>query len=144
MSLQWLPPLIALLNLFSLGFLIWGRSQIKKHNRDQHKKIMLTALTSSALFLIVYSIYHAQVGSVPYPLYDWTRPIYFIILVPHIILAGLMVPFILVAVYYALKGKFRNHRRLVKWVWPVWVYVSTTGVLVYVMLYLVAGATVKS
>ena len=140
MTIQTFPPIIAILNFISLLLLLWGRNKIKQGERDFHKKVMLTALGSSALFLIVYSIYHAQVGSVPYPIHDWSRTLYFIILVPHIILAGLMVPFILAAVWFALKGRFKTHRKLVKWVWPVWVYVSVSGVLVYLLLYQYAGA----
>ncbi|HCW76404.1 MAG TPA: DUF420 domain-containing protein [Candidatus Marinimicrobia bacterium] len=134
------PPIIAFLNLLGLFFLVLGRNQIKKGHRGEHKKLMLCALASSALFLVIYLIYHAQVGSVPYPLRDWTRVLYFLILFPHILLAALMVPFILAAVWFALKGRFEIHRKLVKWVWPVWAYVSVTGVLVYIMLYLYAGA----
>lgn len=134
------PPVIAILNLTSLVLLILGRSKIMNGDRVFHKKIMLTALVSSALFLTVYLIYHARVGSVPYPIHDWTRIVYFIILFPHILLAALMVPFILAAVWFALKGKFTLHHKLVKWVWPVWVYVSVSGVLVYIMLYQYAGA----
>lgn len=138
--MQYFPPLIALLNFISLFLLLWGRVKIKQGERDIHKRIMLSALTVSAIFLVVYLIYHARVGSVGYPLYDWTRTIYFIILIPHIILAGVMVPFILMVVGFALRGRFEAHRKLVRWVWPVWVYVSVSGVLVYLMLYLYAGA----
>lgn len=138
--MQYFPPLIALLNLTSLVLLLWGRRKIKQGERDFHKKVMLSALAVSAVFLAVYVIYHARVGSVGYPLVDWTRTAYFIILVPHIILAGVMAPFILVAVWFALRGRIDLHRKLVRWVWPVWVYVSVSGVLVYLMLYPYAGA----
>lgn len=138
--MQYFPPLIALLNFISLLLLLWGRVKIKQGERGIHKRIMLSALTVSAIFLVVYLIYHARVGSVPYPIHDWTRTVYFVVLIPHILLAALMVPFILAAVWFALQGRFNVHRRLVKWVWPVWVYVSVSGVLVYLMLYLYAGA----
>ena len=96
---------------------------------------MVSALISSAAFLICYLIYHAQVGSVPYPYYDWTRPVYFIILVPHIILAAIMSPFILLALWFALRNQFEKHRKIVRWLWPVWMYVSVSGVIIYLMLY---------
>ncbi|OGC95747.1 MAG: hypothetical protein A2W25_08945 [candidate division Zixibacteria bacterium RBG_16_53_22] len=134
-SIKDLPTVNALLNLTSAILLFIGRIQIKKGRADRHKKIMITALVSSAFFLTSYLIYHGAVGSVPYGRFDWTRPLYFIILVPHIILAGLMAPFILLAVYYALRQKFDQHRRLVRWVWPVWMFVSMSGIVVYVMLY---------
>jgi uncharacterized membrane protein YozB (DUF420 family) len=96
---------------------------------------MLMAVACSILFLISYSIYHYRIGSVPYPYHDWTRIVYFIILLPHIMLAALMVPFIILAVLYALKEKFKNHVRIVKYLWPVWMYVSLSGIVVYFMLY---------
>lgn len=96
---------------------------------------MITALVTSALFLTSYLIYHFNVGSVPYPLNDWTRPVYFTILIPHTILATVMTPFILIAVWQALKSNFEKHKKIVHWVWPVWMFVSVSGVAVYFMLY---------
>ena len=136
MSLTDLPTLNALLNMISAVLLIAGRLKIKKGDRPAHKKIMITALISSALFLTFYVVYHAQVGSVPYPYYNWTRVLYFIILVPHIILAAFMSPFILLAVFHALRERYDKHTRLVRWVWPVWIYVSVSGVIIYLMLYI--------
>jgi putative membrane protein len=133
--MTFLPTLNATLNFISAVLLTFGFVYIKRQQPRIHKKIMLTALVSSALFLISYLIYHANVGSVPYQHYDWTRPVYFTILIPHVILAGLMVPFILAAVWLALKGKFDKHKKLVKWVWPVWMFVSVSGIVIYLMLY---------
>jgi len=130
-----LPGLNAALNGLSGLLLLAGFAAIKNHRPDIHKKFMLAALVSSAAFLTSYLIYHAQVGSVPYPHFDWTRTLYFIILIPHVILAGLMVPFIVAAVYFALRQQFERHKRLVVWVWPVWMFVSVTGVVIYFMLY---------
>jgi uncharacterized membrane protein YozB (DUF420 family) len=135
MDIKDLPTLNTVFNLISTMLLIRGRAYIKNDDRDKHKKYMVGALISSALFLISYLIYHANVGSVPYPHYNWTRPIYFSILIPHIILAAIMGPFILLAVYFALKEKFDQHRMIVRWVWPVWVFVSISGILIYLMLY---------
>lgn len=96
---------------------------------------MLTALACSGAFLVSYLIYHADVGSVPYVRMDWTRPVYFAILIPHVILATVMTPFIFLAVRHAIRGRFEQHRRLVRWVYPVWLFVSVSGVMVYWMLY---------
>ena len=125
----------AILNTISTILLISGYVRIKKQQPAVHKKFMLSALTVSALFLISYLIYHHYVGSVPYPHYNWTRPIYFIILIPHIILAGLMSPFVIITVWLALKKNFEMHRRFARWVFPVWLFVSISGVIVYLMLY---------
>ncbi len=135
MTVHSLPTIDAFLNFASFLLLLFGYIYIKKGRPDIHKKFMLSALASSFLFLIFYLIYHGQVGSVPYPRHDWTRPLYFAILIPHSILAGLMVPFILAAVWLALKGKFDKHKKLVRWVWPVWIFVSLSGIAVYTMLY---------
>lgn len=130
-----LPFINAILNSVSTVFLTLGYISIRKKDRVQHKRYMVTALISSALFLTCYLIYHYQVGSVPYPYYDWTRPVYFVILVPHIILAAIMSPFIISAVHYAWIGEFSKHKRLMRWVWPVWIFVSVSGVVIYLMLY---------
>ena len=135
MNVTDLPVLNALLNMVSLGFLISGYIFIKRGAREKHKRMMISALITSGLFLTSYLVYHGIVGSVPYPRHDWTRPLYFLILVPHIILAALMGPFIIAAVILALKEKFIWHVRLVKWVWPVWIFVSGSGVMVFLMLY---------
>lgn len=136
MNVSDLPTLNAILNGLSLIFLVTGYIRIRRGRRAAHMRSMLGALASSALFLISYLIYHSIVGSVPYPHHDWTRAVYFVFLVPHIILAALMVPFILAAVYYAWRGEFARHTRITRRLWPVWVFVSVSGIIVYVMLYL--------
>jgi uncharacterized membrane protein YozB (DUF420 family) len=135
MNVMDLPTINACLNLLSTFFLFMGYVNIKKGNQDTHKKFMVSALISSVVFLVCYLFYHAQVGSVPYPHFDWTRPVYFVILVPHIILAAIMSPFILIAVWFAFRSQFERHRKIVRWLWPVWMYVSVSGVIIYLMLY---------
>lgn len=135
MNFSNLSTVNAFLNALTAAFLIAGRVQIKRGRADIHKRFMLTALTTAVLFLVSYLVYHYQVGSVKYPHFDWTRPLYFVILISHTILAAVMVPFIIAAVVLALKGKFEKHKRIVRWVWPVWMYVSVTGIVVYFMLY---------
>jgi uncharacterized membrane protein YozB (DUF420 family) len=135
MTVADLPSVNATLNGISTVLLVLGYVYIRKGRRDIHMRYMIAALVSSAAFLTTYLIYHYYVGSVPYPKFDWTRPIYFAILIPHVILAGLMTPFIITGVIFAIRRRFEKHRRLMRWVWPVWVFVSITGVIVYLMLY---------
>ena len=135
MELADLPTLNAGLNALSGFFLSLGYLRIRQGRSTSHKRWMLAALTSSALFLFFYLIYHYQVGSVPYPHHDWTRSLYFAILIPHIILAAAMVPFILLAVWHALHNRFDKHKRLTRWVWPTWMFVSISGIAIYLMLY---------
>ncbi len=135
MEISDLATVNAVLNGAATLFLTFGFIQIKKGNRALHKKSMLSALGFSLLFLVSYLVYHAKVGSVPYPYHDWTRPVYFAILVPHVLCAGLMSPFIIIAVRHALLDNITKHKRFVRWVFPVWMYVSITGVIIYFMLY---------
>ncbi len=140
MTVADLPLINAGLNCVNTGLLVLGVLAIRRGDRCRHQRLMIGALFASALFLGSYLVYHTSVGSVPYPLHDWTRIFYFIILVPHILLATLMVPFLLAALYFALRGRFSRHARLTVWVWPVWMFVSVSGVVIYCMLYLHAGA----
>ena len=136
MSVQDFPTINASLNLLSTIFLLLGYINVRRGNTDTHKKFMVSALVSSAVFLICYLFYHSQMGSVPYPHHDWTRPLYFAVLIPHIILAAVMSPFILMAVWFAFREQFEKHRKIVRWLWPVWMYVSVSGVVIYLMLYI--------
>jgi uncharacterized membrane protein YozB (DUF420 family) len=135
MTFSDLPTLNSLLNFISFIFLSLGYYNIRKRREINHKRFMISAAITSALFLISYTIYHYKVGSVPYPYYDWTRPLYFAILIPHVLLAGIMAPFIVILLFSAFRGRFDRHRRLALWVWPVWIYVSISGILIYLMLY---------
>ena len=136
MNAPFQATLNAFLNLLSVLLLLLGFIQIKKQNRVLHEKFMWSALVSSTLFLVSYLIYHYRAGSVPYPYQDWTRTLYFIVLIPHIILAAVMTPFVIAAVYFAVRGRFDKHTRITRWLWPVWMFVSVSGVVVYIMLYL--------
>ncbi|MEW6413573.1 MAG: DUF420 domain-containing protein [Candidatus Zixiibacteriota bacterium] len=135
MSVSDLPTLNAALNLISATLLAFGYVNIKRGRQTVHKRFMVGALVSSALFLISYSIYHYHAGSVPYPHHDWTRPVYFAVLIPHVILAAVMTPFVIATVWLAFRENFKRHRMLARWVWPVWMFVSVSGVIVYLMLY---------
>jgi len=135
MSFSDLPAVNASLNFISFILLSLGFYNIKKGRVPIHKRFMISAAITSGLFLISYTIYHYNVGSVPYSHYDWTRPVYFAILIPHVLLAGIMAPFIVLLLIFALRGRFDRHRKLAIWVWPVWIYVSISGILIYLMLY---------
>ena len=130
-----LPDLNAGLNTLSALFLGLGYILIRRGRRRMHMRAMLAALFTSALFLCSYLLYHWTVGSVPYPHHDWTRWLYFAVLIPHAVLAMVMVPFILLSLWHAYRRQFRRHARITRWVWPVWMYVSLSGVAVYAMLY---------
>ncbi len=134
-ELKDLPGINALLNLVCTSFLVAGYVNIKRGRRDMHMRFMLLALGTSILFLGSYVIYHVNVGSVPYPYHDWTRTLYFSILVPHILLAAIMLPLIAMLLWYAIGGNFSSHKRLARWVWPIWMFVSISGVLIYLLLY---------
>lgn len=135
MQITDLPTINAILNGLCTLFLLFGYIQIKQGNKQIHQKYMMGALITSVIFLITYVIYHFQVGSVPYPHHDWTRPIYFAILIPHIILAAVNVPFIILLVWRAQQEHFERHKKLARYVWPSWMFVSLTGVIIYLMLY---------
>ena len=96
---------------------------------------MLSAFGVSTLFLISYLYYHAHVGSVRYTGTGWVRPVYFFILITHVVLAAVIVPLALLTVVRALRGRFEKHRAIARWTLPIWLYVSVTGVVVYLMLY---------
>jgi uncharacterized membrane protein YozB (DUF420 family) len=135
MDVRDLPALNALLNTASAVLLVTGYRLIRQGKREAHRKAMTAALVVSALFLTSYLIYHAQVGSVRFQKTGWIRPVYFSILVSHTILAACVAPMALVTVWRAWKGRFERHRRLARITLPLWLYVSVTGVLVYLMLY---------
>jgi len=137
-SFQPFPTLNACLNFMAGVFLIIGWRAIKAGNSQLHKKMMLAAFTASVLFLCSYVTYHLMFsGITKYQGKGIGRIIYFSILLTHTPLATLIVPFCLLAVYYGLKQDFQKHVRITKWLWPVWIYVSVTGVLIYFMLYLI-------
>ena len=135
MEVPFQPTLNASLNAIAATLLFLGWLQIRKGNDKAHRSFMVGALVFTSLFLISYLIYHWRVGSVPYPFEDWTRVVYYVILIPHVVLAAVQVPFILLAVWRAIRGEYDLHKRITRWLWPVWMYVSVTGVLIYLLLY---------
>ncbi len=131
-----LAPLNAALNATATILLLAGFVFIRRKNVRAHRACMLSALVVSAAFLTSYVIYHLHVGNVRFSGQGWVRPVYFAILVPHVILAGAIVPLVAITVTFALRRRFPSHRRIARWTWPLWMYVSVTGVVIYVMLYL--------
>jgi uncharacterized membrane protein YozB (DUF420 family) len=130
-----LPTLNAALNSLSAAFLVAGYYFIKTRKISAHRACMVGAFASSTLFLISYLVYHYQVGSVPFKGEGSIRTLYFTILLSHTILATLVVPLALVTLTRALRAKFDTHQRIARWTFPIWLYVSITGVIVYLMLY---------
>lgn len=136
MSLDQLHPAInAALNLTCFCFLVGGRMAIARGDTALHKKRMLSAFTASTVFLISYLIRFATTGAHKYPGDGVDKILYLVILFSHMVLAVVLVPFVIGALRNALRGNFERHKRLVKFTWPMWMYVSVTGVLVYLMLY---------
>ena len=130
-----LPTLNALLNLAAATFLIAGYTFIRRGRIDAHRRAMLGACGASTLFLISYVIYHLNVGSVPYTGQGAARAFYFAVLISHIVLAVAIVPLAVITLTHALRARFDRHRRIARWTLPLWLYVSLTGIIVYVMLY---------
>src|SRR5713226_10124579 len=135
MSVHDLPAVNATLNALSGVLLLIAYALIRARRIEQHRKVMLAAFTTSSLFLVCYIIYHAQVGSVRFTRQGFVRPLYFTILITHVTLAATVLPMAIVTLSRGLKARYPQHRRIARWTLPVWMYVSVTGVLVYVLLY---------
>ena len=130
-----IPTVNATLNTISGILLTIGYVLIRQRRIEAHKRCMLAAFAVSVLFLISYVIYHANAGSTPFTRQGWIRPVYFTILISHIILAFVIVPLALRTLYLAWRERFEQHRRIAKITLPLWLYVSVTGVIIYLMLY---------
>jgi putative membrane protein len=130
-----LPLLNAILNSLSAVLLSSGYVAIWRQRVALHKTCMLSACVTSALFLTSYLIYHYHIGSRPFPGQGGIRVVYFAILMSHIILALVIVPMVLLTLYRAFTSQWLRHRRLARWTLPLWLYVSVTGVVIYLMLY---------
>lgn len=135
MTISDLPALNATLNGIAGLFLLAGFYFIRRRQIARHRASMLSAFAMSTLFLISYVIYHANVGSKPFIGQGPIRLVYFTILVTHIILAAAIVPLALITLFRGLRRDDARHRRIAKITWPIWMYVSVTGVVIYLMLY---------
>ena len=135
MTVTDLPALNATLNASSAVLLCIGWFLIKRGRREAHRTVMLAACAASVLFLTSYLVYHAHVGSVRFTKQGTIRTVYLTILFTHTVLAVVIVPLVLITVSRGLSAKYDRHRRIARWTLPLWLYVSVTGVIVYVMLY---------
>lgn len=130
-----LPTINASLNALAAVLLIWGYTLIRRKRVNTHRRVMTAAFVTSCLFLICYLVYHAQVGSVHFPKTGWIRILYFTILTTHTTLAATVPVLAVITLRRARAGKFGRHRAIARWTLPIWLYVSVTGVVVYLMLY---------
>jgi putative membrane protein len=130
-----LPTLNASLNAVATAFLFAGWLFIRQGRIEAHRTCMLAAFAASCLFLVSYVIYHVQAGSRPFQGQGSIRLVYFTILITHVVLAAGIVPMALVTLVRGLRRDDDRHRRLARWTWPIWMYVSVTGVVIYLMLY---------
>jgi len=135
MSVSDLPALNATLNGVATVFLVAGYAFIRARKLAAHRASMLAAVTASALFLVSYVVYHANAGSKPFQGTGPVRMVYFAILMTHIVLAAAIVPMVLMTLARALRQRFDRHAVIARWTFPIWLYVSVTGVVIYVMLY---------
>ena len=135
MTVHDLPAVNASLNALSGLLLLCGYALMRLRRIELHRRFMIAAFAASSLFLVCYVIYHAQVGSVRFTRTGMVRSVYYTILLTHVTLAIAVVPLAVVTLTRGLKGRYPQHRRIARWTFPIWMYVSVTGVLVYVLLY---------
>ena len=137
MSVSFLPTFNAILNATTGILIVSGFILIRRKHIAAHRACMIAAVICSSLFLISYLVYHVGFGAgvTRFTGEGWVRPVYYTILISHTILAVTIVPFVIVTLRRALRGEFVRHRRIARWTFPMWLYVSVTGVIVYLMLY---------
>lgn len=141
MDIASLPTVNACLNGIATVLLVLGYDRIRRREIAQHRACMIAAFATSILFLTFYVIYHYNVGSVKFPGTGIAKTLYLVMLFTHVVLAALVPVLAIVTLTLALRRDFVRHRRIARWTLPIWLYVSVTGVLIYVVLYLVYGAT---
>jgi uncharacterized membrane protein YozB (DUF420 family) len=134
-ALESFPALNATLNGVTTLLLLAGYGAIKSGRQNLHRALMTLAILTSAVFLGCYLYYHAHHGATRFTAQGWPRYTYFTILISHTILAVVVLPLIIAAVVHAIRGNFEKHKAITRWAWPIWLYVSITGVLIYFMLY---------
>lgn len=139
-KLPFLPALNAVLNGLSATALLVGFTFIRARKIAAHRASMITAFLFSTLFLISYTLHHYLHGDVRYPIHAAYRSLYLPLLASHIVLATIALPMILLTFFFSLSGRFPQHRKIARWTFPIWLYVSITGVITYVMLRLAQGS----
>ncbi len=130
-----LPHVNAVLNGVSTVLLITGFALIRKGNRTAHRKVMIAALIVSSVFLACYLLYHFTAPVFVYRGPEWSRPVYFAMLISHVVLATVVTPMVAVTAWRSLHGDFVRHRAIARWTFPIWLYVTVTGVVIYAILY---------
>ncbi len=135
LALSDLPALNASLNATTTVLLLTGYAMIRRRRVSLHRACMIAATVTATLFLACYLYYHAHVGSTRFPARGWIRPVYFAILISHTVLAAAVVPLALTTLIRGLRGQFPKHRQIARWTLPIWLYVSVTGVVIYLLLY---------
>ena len=135
MSVHDLPAVNAILNGTAAVLLVWGYILIRRRQKQTHRRVMIAAFITSCAFLTCYLIYHAHVGSVPFQHPGAIRTVYLSILATHTVLAAAVPPLAIMTLSRGLSARFDKHRAIARWALPVWLYVSVTGVVVYLMLY---------
>jgi uncharacterized membrane protein YozB (DUF420 family) len=135
LDIHTLPAVNATLNGISGVLLITGYLLMRARRIELHRRVMTAAFATSSLFLICYLVYHANVGSVRFTRPGFVRQLYFTILITHVTLAAAVLPLAIITLSRGLKARYPQHRRIARWTFPIWLYVSVTGVLVYVLLY---------
>ena len=131
--IPYLPHFQAILNTLAAILLGTGYHFIKNNNRYVHRACMIVALIISSVFMVSYLTYHSQVGYEPFVGQGFIRPIYFTLLASHVILAAVIVPMVLTTVVFAIRGNFTRHPKIARWTLPLWLYVSVSGVLIYIL-----------
>jgi len=131
--LPYIPHTLAILNTLSAILVSVGYINIRKQNEAVHKACMIAALAVSTVFMIFYLYYHAKVGYIPFAGQGNIRYLYFSLLASHVILAAIVFPMVLITAGLALRSKFSTHKRIARWTLPIWLYVSVSGVAIYVM-----------
>jgi len=136
MTISDLPGINAGFNVLATVFLTLGYLFIRQGRKVAHRNCMVAALCASALFLAGYLTYHFNVQAVTrFTDPAWFRPIYLVILLTHTVLATVILPLVIVTVVFAIRGRFESHKKVARWTWPLWMYVSVTGVVIYLLLY---------
>jgi uncharacterized membrane protein YozB (DUF420 family) len=130
-----IPPFLAILNATAATLLVTGFILIRNGKRSAHKTCMVSALVVSTVFMVFYLYYHAKIGNIPFAGIGMIRPVYFSILASHVILAAFLFPMALVTAGFALTGRTPRHRKLARWTLPIWLYVSLTGIIIYLMAF---------
>jgi putative membrane protein len=135
-----IPPFLAILNTTAASLVSLGYFFVRRKNTSAHRACMVSALLVSTVFMVFYLYYHAKVGNIPFAGVGSIRPVYFSLLATHVILAAVLFPLVLVTAWLAISGNTTRHRRLARWTLPIWLYVSVTGVIIYLMAFHIYAA----